>query len=863
MSLESEGRSEDALKRCRLIPPEEEIRVSPVVLSSVPPQSPCQEPPPPPPPPSSSMTLDSPWYSAEGAVVDQHAVASSVLGNFSVVSSSVDHQTVTSYGHMGAASGGGAVEDLREEGDLHQPWYTCLYSPPSLQQSPLQELVDATSSGNSSAAVVEGHSYPMPHHAGYSLVGPASSSASGVYPGPLAMKLEEPRQSEEVMAGLNMENPSGFDCVGLRVEDYRLGGHAMPEEEDGSVNLMTAAAASTGAWMVDDMASGGTTWPSVKMEAWSNPHGCSRYVSEEGGAYWLPSGWQVASAGMMEESMESPEEPVTSPQDGASTSGGKRPDSKKCGVCGDRALGYNFNAITCESCKAFFRRNALKNKEFRCPFQDSCKVDQVTRRFCQKCRLRKCFEIGMKKEWIMTEEEKQRKKQKIEENRARKMGDAYSDDDSLKSSVPPFSPFSSGSTGEANKPQAIVVGVIRSEEESSAKVLRAEGQTDIHSQERTIIQSTGTLVDKPSLPSGSSVEYYKEEKDYGEDITSSPTASQQEIPPRCSEDQDFSGSISSHPSRVLQLLPYSHTTSPNDNSVESDSFIPSPHATVAVNASPGSAHCLAPESPATPTSQPLGNLSMAQVMAINIKKEVEYTDSETNQSPAESRENTELQQDIWQNFSVQEALRMLQPGCKTNSCVTGITMMDSIMNTAISAEYSAFSLLGSSNPRELNEPEKMKLSELSEANKGLMAPLCEDYNFKQPLVNQHHQHDGNSNTSPHQDVEENIRFQKSVPGGSDRAPQRRVHGDDDPAFGVRLRPRQGFLDDTTRPRSLQKHQTEGAQGSPRQRLRGTQTLHFGIPTRVEKRSQHNIPSLGNHPLHAGTAEHHSCGGYKT
>ncbi|XP_037067861.1 vitamin D3 receptor-like [Pollicipes pollicipes] len=35
---------------------------------------------------------------------------------------------------------------------------------------------------------------------------------------------------------------------------------------------------------------------------------------------------------------------------------------KECGVCGDKALGYNFNAITCESCKAFFRRNALKTK---------------------------------------------------------------------------------------------------------------------------------------------------------------------------------------------------------------------------------------------------------------------------------------------------------------------------------------------------------------------------------------------------------------------------------------------------------------------------------------------------------------------
>ena len=37
-------------------------------------------------------------------------------------------------------------------------------------------------------------------------------------------------------------------------------------------------------------------------------------------------------------------------------------DERICGVCGDKALGFNFNAITCESCKAFFRRNALKPK---------------------------------------------------------------------------------------------------------------------------------------------------------------------------------------------------------------------------------------------------------------------------------------------------------------------------------------------------------------------------------------------------------------------------------------------------------------------------------------------------------------------
>ncbi|XP_071573190.1 nuclear hormone receptor HR96 [Temnothorax nylanderi] len=97
-----------------------------------------------------------------------------------------------------------------------------------------------------------------------------------------------------------------------------------------------------------------------------------------------------------------------------------REANKICGVCGDRALGYNFNAVSCESCKAFFRRNALKNKDFKCPFTENCTITIITRRFCQKCRLDKCFSIGMRKEYIMSEEDKVLKRKKIEKNRAKK-----------------------------------------------------------------------------------------------------------------------------------------------------------------------------------------------------------------------------------------------------------------------------------------------------------------------------------------------------------------------------------------------------------------------------------------------------------
>lgn len=90
---------------------------------------------------------------------------------------------------------------------------------------------------------------------------------------------------------------------------------------------------------------------------------------------------------------------------------------KYCAVCGDKAIACNFNAVTCESCKAFFRRNAFKEQRLKCLFENRCIIDRVTRRFCSKCRLLKCFQIGMKREWILTDEQKQIKRVKIMQNK--------------------------------------------------------------------------------------------------------------------------------------------------------------------------------------------------------------------------------------------------------------------------------------------------------------------------------------------------------------------------------------------------------------------------------------------------------------
>ncbi|XP_066471380.1 vitamin D3 receptor [Tiliqua scincoides] len=84
-----------------------------------------------------------------------------------------------------------------------------------------------------------------------------------------------------------------------------------------------------------------------------------------------------------------------------------------CGVCGDKATGFHFNAMTCEGCKGFFRRSMKRKAMFTCPFNSDCKITKDNRRHCQACRLKRCVDIGMMKEFILTDEEVQRKREMI------------------------------------------------------------------------------------------------------------------------------------------------------------------------------------------------------------------------------------------------------------------------------------------------------------------------------------------------------------------------------------------------------------------------------------------------------------------
>ncbi|XP_053210024.1 protein embryonic gonad-like isoform X2 [Panonychus citri] len=77
-----------------------------------------------------------------------------------------------------------------------------------------------------------------------------------------------------------------------------------------------------------------------------------------------------------------------------------------CRICSDRAIGYNFSVLTCEPCKAFFRRTADKLEELQCPFNNDCDIDKITRKICRRCRLVKCLKVGMRKDWAQSDDEK-------------------------------------------------------------------------------------------------------------------------------------------------------------------------------------------------------------------------------------------------------------------------------------------------------------------------------------------------------------------------------------------------------------------------------------------------------------------------
>lgn len=74
-----------------------------------------------------------------------------------------------------------------------------------------------------------------------------------------------------------------------------------------------------------------------------------------------------------------------------------------CVVCGDKASGRHYGAVSCEGCKGFFKRSVRKNLTYSCRSKQDCVINKHHRNRCQFCRLKKCLKMGMKTESVQSE----------------------------------------------------------------------------------------------------------------------------------------------------------------------------------------------------------------------------------------------------------------------------------------------------------------------------------------------------------------------------------------------------------------------------------------------------------------------------
>ncbi|XP_057676643.1 progesterone receptor-like isoform X2 [Corythoichthys intestinalis] len=71
------------------------------------------------------------------------------------------------------------------------------------------------------------------------------------------------------------------------------------------------------------------------------------------------------------------------------------PPQRTCLICSDEASGCHYGALTCGSCKVFFKRAAEGKQKYLCASKNDCTIDKLRRKNCPSCRLMKCFQAGM------------------------------------------------------------------------------------------------------------------------------------------------------------------------------------------------------------------------------------------------------------------------------------------------------------------------------------------------------------------------------------------------------------------------------------------------------------------------------------
>jgi len=96
----------------------------------------------------------------------------------------------------------------------------------------------------------------------------------------------------------------------------------------------------------------------------------------------------------------------------------------KCKVCGEPAAKHiHYGAMSCFSCRAFFRRS-IQNKTantYVCRRNKDCQINLKTRKNCQYCRYERCLGVGMKPSWVLSPDERERRFRKTKEKKETKL----------------------------------------------------------------------------------------------------------------------------------------------------------------------------------------------------------------------------------------------------------------------------------------------------------------------------------------------------------------------------------------------------------------------------------------------------------
>ncbi|CAL8286663.1 unnamed protein product [Merluccius merluccius] len=82
-----------------------------------------------------------------------------------------------------------------------------------------------------------------------------------------------------------------------------------------------------------------------------------------------------------------------------------------CAICGDRSSGKHYGVYSCEGCKGFFKRTVRKDLSYTCRDNKECLVDKRQRNRCQYCRYQKCLAMGMKREAVQEERQRNRERE--------------------------------------------------------------------------------------------------------------------------------------------------------------------------------------------------------------------------------------------------------------------------------------------------------------------------------------------------------------------------------------------------------------------------------------------------------------------